>query len=134
MPDEAAGQQRHEQLRRRNAWDDFLESETNTGFMQSSWWADLMVDRGWGHFGTVLRDGGAIVGGAVVWTYSFQPNEKCFYYIPEGPVLLEHDSATEQEQIFRAVMDFTERTRRRPSVICVSSRDGEPHRLSFVTS
>jgi peptidoglycan pentaglycine glycine transferase (the first glycine) len=107
------GEHDPEWLRQSKAWDEFLESKTNTGFMQSSWWADFMaVIHGWGHFGTVLRAGETIVGGAVVWTYSFTP-ETCFYYIPEGPVLLESDSIAEQEQVFQKIMEFIEGKRKR---------------------
>jgi lipid II:glycine glycyltransferase (peptidoglycan interpeptide bridge formation enzyme) len=55
----------------------------------------------------VLKDGETIVGGAVVFKRSFSP-EKCYYYIPDGPVLLEDDSSVEQEQVFRAIMEFVE--------------------------
>jgi lipid II:glycine glycyltransferase (peptidoglycan interpeptide bridge formation enzyme) len=91
-------------------WDEFLASETDTGFRQSSWYTELRSSRGWRHFGTVLRDGGAIVGGAVVLAQSFAPGQ-CYYYIPDGPVFLERDSAADQEQVFLAVMDFIERKR-----------------------
>lgn len=112
MRDETASEQRAERLRRWKDWDEFVASKTNAGFMQSFWWADLMVSRGWEeHFGTALRDGKAIVGGAVVWIYSFTP-EKCFYYIPEGPVLQESDSSAEQEHVFQTIMNFIEGKRR----------------------
>jgi peptidoglycan pentaglycine glycine transferase (the first glycine) len=112
MQDETVCEQDAKQLRQRAAWNEFLELKTNTGFMQSSWWADFMTTQGWGHFGTALRDGETVVGGAVVWTYSFTP-EKCFYYIPEGPVILESDSIAEQEQVFQEIMEFVEGKRKK---------------------
>ncbi len=77
--------------------------------MQSAWWADFMVHRGWGHFGTVLKDGEEILGGARVLTYLFA-SDQCFYYIPEGPVLPEDEA--DAEQIFEAVMAFIDNKRR----------------------
>jgi lipid II:glycine glycyltransferase (peptidoglycan interpeptide bridge formation enzyme) len=102
--------QRLRELGKWRAWDKFIESKTTTGFMQSSWWADFMVAHGCGRFGTVIRDGQNIVGGAVVLTRSFTP-DKCYYYIDEGPVLLEEESSAEQEQVFQRIMEFIDRNR-----------------------
>jgi lipid II:glycine glycyltransferase (peptidoglycan interpeptide bridge formation enzyme) len=82
----------------------------------------------------VLRDGDTIVGGALVFARSFAPG-KCYYYIPDGPVFLEQDSPTEQEQVFRAVMSFVERKRqieqRVVSHLCINPR--WEHVPDFVT-
>jgi peptidoglycan pentaglycine glycine transferase (the first glycine) len=126
MRNQAAGEQHTKELSKWKAWDEFLESKTNTGFRQSSWYANFTaVYNGWKHFGTVLRDGETIVGGAVVLARSFTP-ERCFYYIPEGPVLLEGDSDAEQEQVFCAVMEFIERKRQNEqqvvSHLCINPR------------
>lgn len=95
--------------RRAKAWDAFLEaSRPDIGFMQSSWWAEFMADRGWGHFGTVFKDGEEIVGGVRVLTRSFAPG-RCFYYVPEGPVLPKDDA--EAEQVFGAILDFVDKKR-----------------------
>ena len=110
MREETAGEQDAAWLRRSNAWEEFLAAKTNGSFMQSSWWADFRVTSGWGHFGVVLRDGEVIVGGAVVMTYLFAP-EKCFYYIPEGPVLPESESSA--EQVFQKIMEFIEEKRKK---------------------
>jgi peptidoglycan pentaglycine glycine transferase (the first glycine) len=122
---EAAGGQHAKELEQWKAWDEVLETETDTGFRQSSWYTTLRVTRGWRQFGTVLRDGGAIVGGAMVLARSFAPG-KCYYYIPDGPVFLERDSAAEQEQVFRAVMDFIEKKRQTEgeavSHLCINPR------------
>jgi lipid II:glycine glycyltransferase (peptidoglycan interpeptide bridge formation enzyme) len=131
---EAAGGQDARELELWKAWDEFLEAETDAGFRQSSWYTALKVTRGWGHFGTVLRDGRAIVGGAMVLARSFAPG-RCYYYIPDGPVFLERDSAAEQEQVFRAVLNFVERKRQTEretvSHLCINPRwEGVP---SFVT-
>ena len=68
------------------AWDRFVSATPHSGFMQSSWWADLRARVGFGHFAAILRHRGAVVAGAVVLTYEFEPG--CFfYYVPEGPVV-----------------------------------------------
>jgi peptidoglycan pentaglycine glycine transferase (the first glycine) len=105
-------------------WDTFI-TEIDAGFRQSSWYTALKVTRGWEHFGTVLRDGNNIVGGAMVLARSFA-SDKCYYYIPDGPVFLEEDSIGEQEQVFCAVMGFIERKRqteqRVVSHLCINPR------------
>jgi peptidoglycan pentaglycine glycine transferase (the first glycine) len=95
--------------RRDRAWDRFLESRSNTGFMQSSWWADFVVTRGWGHFGVVLKDGETVVGGAQVLTNEIARGHG-YYYIPEGPVLPQDES--DSAQVFQHVMNFIERKRK----------------------
>ena len=99
-----------ERLGREAAWDHFLASQPATGFLQSSWWADFLAARGWGYFGTVFYDGETIVGGARIIRNVFAPG-KCFYYLPEGPVI----SRDEEDitEVFTSVMDFidTERAR-----------------------
>src|SRR3982750_3620886 len=111
MLDEAAGEQHTEQFGKWKAWDEFLTSKPNTGFRQASWYTAFKVAyNGWKHLGTVLRDGETIVGGAVAFRRSFN-DEQCYYYIPEGPVLLESDSDAEQERVFCAIMDFFEEKR-----------------------
>ncbi len=126
MRDEAAGEQHTQELGKWKAWDEFLESKANAGFRQSSWYAAFRVAyNGWKHFGTVLRDGGTVVGGAVILTRSFTP-EKCYYYIPDGPVLLEGDTDAEQEQVFRTIMEFIEEKRQNEqqvvSHLCINPR------------
>jgi lipid II:glycine glycyltransferase (peptidoglycan interpeptide bridge formation enzyme) len=91
-------------------WDTFIEARTDPGFRQLSWYTTLKIDDGWERFGTVLRDGDTVVGGAMVLARSFAP-DKCYYFIPDGPVFLEDDSLAEQEQVFRAVMAFIEHKR-----------------------
>ncbi len=97
-------------------WDQFLElSRPDIGFMQSAWWADFLATRGWGHFGTVLREGVEVLGGVRVMTYKFA-EDQCFYYIPEGPVLPEDEA--DAEQVFEAVMAFIDNKRRQdPQVV-----------------
>jgi peptidoglycan pentaglycine glycine transferase (the first glycine) len=86
MHAEAANEHQNKEFAKWKPWDEFLESKTDAGFRQSSWYAAFKVAyNGWSHFGTVLRDREAIVGGAVILTRSFTP-EKCYYYIPDGPV------------------------------------------------
>ena len=91
-------------------WDAFLETQPQTGFTQSSWWANFLLARGWDHFGITVNDDQRIVGGARVLRFEFAP--KCFYYyIPEGPIL--PPDATDAEEVFRYVMDFLEEKRRK---------------------
>ncbi len=90
------------------AWDRFLESRDDAGFMQSSWWADFRLDAGYGHFGAILKDRGEIVGGALVLTFSREGTR--FYYVPEGPVLPEDEAGA--EQVFGALLDVIDARRR----------------------
>ena len=110
MRDGAADEQRTKELAKWKAWDEFIASKTNTGFMQSSWWTEFRAARGYERFGTVVKDGETIVGGAVVLKHSFTP-ETCYYYMDEGPVLLEDESSAEQEEVFRAIMKFIDAKR-----------------------
>jgi peptidoglycan pentaglycine glycine transferase (the first glycine) len=126
MPDEAVRGQNTKELGKWKAWDDFLESEAKSSFVQSAWYTNFRAAYcGWKHFGTVLKDGETIVGGCVVLAKSFTP-EKCYYYIPDGPVLLEGDSDAEQEQVFHTVMEFIERKRQNEqqvvSHLCIDPR------------
>src|SRR5688572_11123284 len=68
------------------SWDRFLEATPDTGFMQSSWWAEFRAPVGYEHFGVTLKDQDTIVGGALVAKWSYAP-QSCFYYIQDGPVL-----------------------------------------------
>jgi len=97
------------------AWDAFLESNAETGFMQSSWWSDFRTTTGWQSFGVVLRHAGTIVGGATVMKFDYT-DEDCFYYIPEGPVLPPTEPG--MAQVFRAILSALERRRatERPAV------------------
>jgi peptidoglycan pentaglycine glycine transferase (the first glycine) len=128
---EAASEQQTKDLDKWQAWDEFLKLNTDMGFRQSSWYVTFM---GYDNFGTVLRDGDTIVGGAVILKRSFTP-EKFFYYIPDGPVFLKSDSEAEQEQVFRAIMEFIERKRQNDQQV-VSHLGINPlweHMPSFVT-
>lgn len=69
-------------------WDRFVASSSDAGFMQTSWWADFRLGAGYEHFAAILKQHGDIVGGAVIMKLSYAP-DRCFYYIPEGPVLPE---------------------------------------------
>ena len=104
------------------AWDRFLESSPETGFMQSSWWADFRVDAGYGHFGVMLKNRGFIVGGALVMTYRY-PAGQCFYYIPEGPVLPGDEWAAE-EVLSATLLEIEER--RKQEELTVSHLRIEP--------
>jgi peptidoglycan pentaglycine glycine transferase (the first glycine) len=131
MRDEAASEQQTKESDKWRAWDEFLKVNTDTGFRQSSWYVAFTGSK---NFGTVLREGGTVVGGAIIIKRSFTP-EKCYYYIPDGPVFLKGDSEIEQEQVFRAIMDFIERKRQNDqqvvSHLCINPL--WEHMPSFVT-
>jgi peptidoglycan pentaglycine glycine transferase (the first glycine) len=122
-----------EWMRRATAWDQFLESSRpDIGFMQSSWWAEFMAQRGWGHFGEVYRDNEEVLGGARVLTWSFAPG-KSFYYIPDGPVLPK--DGDDARQLFEAILEDIEQ-KRQDDPDLISHLRLEPrwtHRPSFVT-
>ena len=100
------------------AWDDFLEETPNTGFMQSSWWADFRATVGFEHFGAVLKDRNGVVGGAMVQKFSSAP-ESGFYYIQDGPVL--PDDEVVAEEVFAAILEAIE-----------SQRKSEPQTISHL--
>lgn len=91
------------------AWDAFLESVPETGFMQTSWWADFRATTGYENFGVTLKHQRAIVGGAVVLKLAYAP-QACFYYIPDGPVL-PADAAVAAE-VFEAILAGIDEHRR----------------------
>ena len=119
---EESEEQAIEEITKWKYWDKFLESRSNSGFGQSSWYAS---SSGWKNFGTVLKDGETIVGGAVVFRRTFGP-DKCYYYMPDGPVLLESDPISDQKQAFDAILEFIERERqdeqRVVSHLCIDPR------------
>jgi lipid II:glycine glycyltransferase (peptidoglycan interpeptide bridge formation enzyme) len=99
-------------LDRWKAWDRFLEATPETGFMQSSWWAEFRVAAGFDHFAAILKHRNAILGGAVVMKYSFTARN-CFYYVPDGPVLTPDESAA--GEVFAALLDAIEDRRKTES-------------------
>ncbi len=109
-------------LDRWQAWDDFVETTPEAGFMQSSWWAEFRAQFGYDHFGVVLKSGGVVLGGAMVMRFCLSP-EQCFYYIQDGPVLPRDDDAA--EQIFAAILEEI-KARRRSDDLLVSHLRIEP--------
>lgn len=91
------------------AWDAFLEATPAAGFMQSSWWADFRVEAGYNHFAAILKHQGAILGGAVVMKF-FPTPERCFYYIPDGPLLPDDESSA--REVFAALLAAIEAERK----------------------
>ena len=90
-------------------WDRHLgANRLDIGFMQSSWWADFLADRGWGHFGVFFRDGGEIIGGARVLTRTFASG-RSYFYVPEGPVLPENND--DAKLVFEAMLAFIDKKR-----------------------
>jgi lipid II:glycine glycyltransferase (peptidoglycan interpeptide bridge formation enzyme) len=88
------------------AWDRFVESTPETGFMQSSAWAKFRARVGFEHFAITLKDGETIVGGALVGKFTYQDGH-CFYYVQEGPVLPPDE--TSAAEVFSSVMERVER-------------------------
>ena len=131
MRDEAASEQQTKELDKWRAWDEFLELNTDAGFRQSSWYVAFTGSKS---FGTVLREGATVVGGAIIIKRLFTP-KMCYYYIPDGPVFLKGDSEAGQEQVFSAIMEFIERKRQKDqqvvSHLCINPL--WEHMPSFVT-
>jgi peptidoglycan pentaglycine glycine transferase (the first glycine) len=126
MREDECRRQESEAVNKWKTWDEFLESKANSEFRQSSLYASFKAPyNGWTYFGTVFRDADNIVGGAVVFRRNFG-SEKTYYYIPDGPVLLQSDSISDQEQVFNAVMEFIEAKRqddeRVVSHLCINPR------------
>jgi len=91
------------------AWDRLLAATPATGFMQSSWWAEFRTTAGFGHFGVMLKSGGTILGGAVVLKFTWA-DDRCFYYVPEGPVLPSDPAVA--RAVFNATLEAIEDHRR----------------------
>ncbi|MBI2430106.1 MAG: peptidoglycan bridge formation glycyltransferase FemA/FemB family protein [Ignavibacteriales bacterium] len=104
-------------LRPKTARDDnisFVEATPESGFMQSSWWADFRLAAGYEHFAVIPKNNGAIVGGAVVMKYSYA-DDACFYYIPEGPVLFKDEEFA--GEVFDAILRQIDQRRQKESKI-----------------
>lgn len=122
---------RHSATDRWVAWDRFLEAKPETGFMQSSWWADFRSTVGFHNFGITLKNGNAIIGGATVQRYS-HASEGCFYYVQDGPVLPIDESVA--GKVFEAILASIDQ-RRKTEKQTVSHLRIEPrwqHLPSFV--
>lgn len=91
------------------AWDNHLETTPHTGFMQSSWWADFRTAAGYEYFGAILKDGAAIVGGALVQKF-IHASGSCFYYVQDGPLLPDEEPAA--GDVFTAILHVIEEHRR----------------------
>ena len=90
------------EVKRWDAWDQFLETTPDAGFMQSSWWAHFRATVGYAYFGVTLKDQDAIVGGALVTKWSYAPG-RSFYYVQDGPVLPEDEPAA--RQVFETILE-----------------------------
>ena len=89
-------------------WDRFVESAPDSGFMQSSWWAEFRAMCGYRCFGVTIRDQGAIVGGAMVMKRFFD-DRHCFYLICDGPLLPSEPEFA--EDVFSAILSVVEKHR-----------------------
>src|SRR5438105_3871242 len=107
------------------AWDDFVEATPDSGFMQTSWWVEFRNYCGFENFGITLKDGNAIVGGAVVLKY-LDSEDRSFYYIQDGPVLPGDPLAA--EEVFRVILEAIE-DRRKTEQEAVSHLRIEPRWL-----
>jgi peptidoglycan pentaglycine glycine transferase (the first glycine) len=97
------------------SWDTFLEAESGTGFMQSSWWADFRSTVGFGHFAAIVRSRGSIVGGALVQRFMYD-DDRCFYYMQDGPVL-PTDRDVAREVFARIMAEIDERRATDPQTV-----------------
>lgn len=93
-----------------NAWDQFLSTRRpDIGYKQHLWWADLLAQRGWGHFEVAVgNEDGDIVGGCRVMVESFAPG-KAYYQVPDGPVL--PGEPDEARRVFEATLRFIDEQR-----------------------
>ena len=107
--DDATRGMTDEVIARWSAWDRFVAATPDAGFMQSSPWAQFRAREGSEHFAVTLKDGDAIVGGALVGKWTYEPGH-CFYYVQEGPVLPADEAGA--AQVFDAVLDSIERHRK----------------------
>jgi len=89
-------------------WDHFVEAAPDSGFMQTSWWAEFRAMCGYRCFGVTIRDREAIVGGAMVMKRVLD-DRRCFYLICDGP-LLPNDPEFAGE-VFSAVLSAIEKHR-----------------------
>ena len=96
-----------------DVWDRFLQTRPDTGFMQSSWWAQFRAAAGFRNFGVIIRRQGAIIGGGVVHAYEWRPGEG-FYYLPEGPAL--PDDPARAREVFDALLSSTRHHRNAESL------------------
>jgi lipid II:glycine glycyltransferase (peptidoglycan interpeptide bridge formation enzyme) len=97
------------ELERWQAWDRFLETTPDTGFMQSSCWARFRAAVGFDYFAVTLKDGRDIIGGALVTRVPADDDGSCFYYVQEGPVLPADEASA--KQVFDGVLQSIERHR-----------------------
>jgi len=77
------------------AWNEFVEANPETGFMQSSWWVDFRNTCGFENFGITLKGEDGIAGGAVVLKFWYA-DDHCFYYVQDGTVLPRDPLAAEE--------------------------------------
>jgi lipid II:glycine glycyltransferase (peptidoglycan interpeptide bridge formation enzyme) len=114
------------------AWDSFLEHTPETGFMQSSYWADFRLAAGFEHFAVIVKSGSAILGGALVQKYSYSP-QSCFYYVQDGPVV--SNDAGVASEVFDAILaDIDEhRTREEQTVSHLRIEPRWQHRPEYVS-
>ncbi|HSV34743.1 MAG TPA: peptidoglycan bridge formation glycyltransferase FemA/FemB family protein [Ramlibacter sp.] len=107
--DATQGRVTDEAVARWSAWDRFLAATPDTGFMQSSAWAQFRARGECEHFAVTLKDGDTIVGGALVGKWTYAPGH-CFYYVQEGPVLPADEAGA--AEVFEAVLASIERHRK----------------------
>ena len=91
------------------AWDRFVETADDTGFMQSSLWAMFRASSGYEYFAVIVKEQDTIVGGALVAKWSYSPRS-CFYYIQDGPLLPDDESLA--HQVYATVLENVEAHRK----------------------
>ena len=89
-------------------WDRFVESAPDSGFMQTSWWAEFRAMCGYRCFGVTIRGDGAIVGGAMVMK-RFLDDRHGFYLFCDGPLLPADPECA--GEVFSAILSAIEKHR-----------------------
>ncbi len=95
-------------------WDRFIAmNRPEIGFMQSSWWIDLMGRNGFEYLDAFYFDAAGIIAGAKVLIGEFEPG-RFFFYIPDGPIL-SPDEVTASEQLHGIIAHLDRHRRDDPS-------------------
>ncbi|MGF1547587.1 MAG: lipid II:glycine glycyltransferase FemX [Thiotrichales bacterium] len=90
-------------------WNQYLTARADeTGFMQSTWWTDLMVRQGARQIDAFYLADARIHAGAKVLIYEYQSGF-CYFYTPDGPLFSADPEAAQQE--FDALIDRLDRYR-----------------------
>lgn len=85
----------------KKAWENLVEQNSSSGFMQSFFWTEFTNLLGWPTFKIGSVDSGKLIGGAIVTKFTTD-NGHNYLYIPEGPVVPYEESSA--DKIFDALI------------------------------